>query len=152
MSSFHLDTQAQFLKPAAVRFTHSCPPIDYYKIGTATRYATPANADGGGNTVYLDRHTVACPGNSVIQAFHLFRPSSSTISVEYWCVPLSGSFSCSAWTSTPLNDEGGGALAYLDRHTPQCNNGQYLRSWKLGRSWATNPARYQIQYECCGVA
>jgi hypothetical protein len=88
----------------------------------------------------------------VIQTFHLYRPNATTISVEYWCAPLTGTFSCSGWAATPLNSEGNGTLAYLDRHTPQCNSTQYLRTWKLQRSFATTPPLYQIQYQCCGVA
>jgi hypothetical protein len=154
MSKFHLDTKWQVpsTKPVLVRFTYTCPPINSSKIGTATRYETPKNEDGGGNTVFLDRHNVSCSGSSVIQAFHLYRPTPNTISVEYWCAPLTGNFSCSAWTATPLNDEGGGMPAYLDRHTPQCSSGQYLRSWKLQRVAQATTTLYQIRYQCCGVA
>lgn len=62
----------------------------HYRCGekpleNVTDHYTPANDDGAGNSVFLDRHNVACPDNKVLSYMRLFRPSGNTISYHYKC-------------------------------------------------------------------
>jgi hypothetical protein len=47
---------------------------------------TPANANGSGNIIYLDRHSVYCKDGEALYGFRLIRPSSSQISYNYGCI------------------------------------------------------------------
>jgi hypothetical protein len=47
--------------------------------------STPANDNGRGNAVYLDRHHVGCNANESLSAFRLVRPSEGTIAYHYRC-------------------------------------------------------------------
>jgi len=46
---------------------------------------TPANDDGGGNAIFLDRHDAACADDEAMNYFTLIRPSESQIAYKYRC-------------------------------------------------------------------
>jgi hypothetical protein len=52
---------------------------------TSRIVSTPANDWGWGNSVYLDRHDVACAGDEVMNYFQLYRPSGNQIAYRYRC-------------------------------------------------------------------
>jgi hypothetical protein len=44
------------------------------------------NSDGGGNTVYFDRHDLRCPGGEVMQRWHLNRMGThNRVRFDYTC-------------------------------------------------------------------
>lgn len=48
--------------------------------------STRLNADGGGNTVYFDRHDLSCPSNEVMQRWHLNRMGThNRVRFDYTC-------------------------------------------------------------------
>ncbi|VDI65907.1 Hypothetical predicted protein [Mytilus galloprovincialis] len=69
------------------RYTFSCCSPHYYQRSQMTCYetTTPANADGKGNMVYLDRHRPSCHIGYFINGFQLVRPTSTTIQYKYRC-------------------------------------------------------------------
>lgn len=48
--------------------------------------STPANSDGKGDVIFLDRHSVYCNDGEALTGFRLVRPSSSQISFKYSCI------------------------------------------------------------------
>ena len=106
---------------------------------------TPANSDGGGNPIYLDRHELNC-GIAGMRGFKLNRPASNQIQYRYTCAATS-SASASGWHTTPANSDGGGHTAYLDRHGIDCGN-KAIKALRL-----TRPSGSQFAYHYkCGVA
>jgi hypothetical protein len=100
------------------------------------------NDEGGGNTIYLDRHNVNC-GSNPINNFKLNRSGKNTFRYDYTC----GNTSLvnivnknSAW-----NDEGGGNAIYLDRHNVNCDENSYLTRFQLKRD---GKGKYRYEYSC----
>lgn len=89
--------------------------ISVYSASYQTK--TPANDDGGGNLIYLDRHLVNCL-TYAISSLHLYRPSLQEIAYEYKCVNAGNTSTFEKFTAA--NDDGGGNLTYLDRHEVDC--------------------------------
>ena len=112
----------------------------------ASNLTTPANDWGGGNTVYLDRHNVACPEGSVINQWRLLRPKDNQIHISYKCSKVPGLGSCEN-LSTPWNDEGRGNAVYLDRHDVKCPGNKMLTKHLLVRS---GKGTYRYDFTCCG--
>ncbi|MCS6229492.1 hypothetical protein G3488_01140 [Shewanella baltica] len=110
-------------------------------IAATYQMSTPANDDGQGNFLFLDRHHVDC-GVNAMSSLHLFRPSLTEIAYEYQCTEMGNDNSTNVFTTD--NDDGGGNVIYLDRHTINCENKglQYLH---LERPTAST-ARYN--YRC----
>ncbi|CCQ10444.1 hypothetical protein PALB_13110 [Pseudoalteromonas luteoviolacea B = ATCC 29581] len=116
-------------------------------IVNATTYqsSTIANDDGGGNAIYLDRHSVSC-GNDALNSIHLFRPSPTQIAYEYGCTQLNNATNNSVYT--PGNDDGGGNVIFLDRHTLNCE-GKALQALQLQRPTSNS---IQYHYQCSDTA
>jgi hypothetical protein len=118
------------------------------------------NDEGGGNTIYLDRHNVDC-GNNPIQRFRLkrdynpiLRKNTGNYRYDYTCgvAYVNGGANVTAditenpqYKSTPSNDRGGGNNIYLDRHRVECDGG-YISQFLL--SHMGNPYNYQYNYRC----
>jgi len=102
---------------------------------------TPDNDWGGGNSIYLDRHTLDC-GNDGIQQFQLKRPSTTKLDYKYTCVDGVNA-SQSGYKYTGSNDWGGGNMIYLDRHKVDCGKKPISR-FRLTRP-AGNKLRYQFR-------
>lgn len=126
-----------------IQYQYSClAAVDFQD---AVPNSTPPNDDGGGNTIYFDRHAVMCPTGSAVNEWHLIRPTANKIAFNYKCVPVPGLQKCEEKT-TPFNDEGGGNSLYLDRHNVNCDN-KMLTSFRLVRN---GKGQYQYVYSCCG--
>lgn len=110
---------------------------------TAADYqlTTPANDDGQGNLIFLDRHYLDC-GSDGLSALALYRPSATQIAYNYQCTELSGFTNEVHYT--PQNDDGGGNVVYLDRHTINCE-GKPLQFIHLERP-TSDSIRYH--YKC----
>lgn len=117
----------------------------HYVSASTYSMTTPANDDGQGNALFLDRHSVDC-GNDGIHSLHLFRPSSTQIAYDYGCTTLNNASSVD--TYTPANDDGGGNVIYLDRHTINCE-GKGLQFVHLQRPTAST---IQYHYQCSDKA
>ena len=66
-----------------IRYSYKCANTD--KNLTCRNVSTPANSDGFGNIIYLDRHDVKCNNDEVLSGFHLTRPSTNQIQYNYKC-------------------------------------------------------------------
>ncbi|MEM5549350.1 hypothetical protein WNY63_01200 [Pseudoalteromonas neustonica] len=113
------------------------------QLASASTYqmATPANDDGQGNFVFFDRHIVDC-GSDAINSLHLFRPTATQIAYEYGCTNLNSAINNDVYT--PANDDGGGNVIFLDRHTVNCE-GKALQYLHLQRATAST---VQYHYQC----
>jgi len=130
-----------------------------YKDGVPTwnvlsNTSTGWNDEGGGNTIYLDRHNVDC-GNNPIQRFHLTRDGRGNYRYDYTCgvAYVKGGANVTndiiektSYKSTPSNDRGGGNNIYLDRHRVECEGDGYISQFLL--SHMGNPYNYQYNYRC----
>ncbi|NQZ11375.1 MAG: ricin-type beta-trefoil lectin domain protein, partial [Algicola sp.] len=108
----------------------------------ANAIQTPPNDDGGGNTVYFDRHELNC-GYQGFKSMRLFRPLTWQIAFDYQCQDIGETTTVNRYT--PPNDDGAGNSIYLDRHVVDCANNaiQYLRLYR--------PSSTQISYHYkCG--
>jgi hypothetical protein len=65
------------------QFEYNCNNIP--NLGNCVQKTTQANEDGGGNSIYLDRHNVKCDDNQVLSRVHLKRPDANKIQYEYTC-------------------------------------------------------------------
>ncbi len=118
-------------------------------------FNTPANDDGEGAIVYLDRHDVECPVSHVLQGFDVFRPTDRTISIKYRCIRLQtltdgvGDYSASTgWTNDFNNLISRKFSADRIQHIPvACNNNYALKSFKL-ESRTTLFTEIRFKYVC----
>ena len=111
-------------------------PVPSY---TLREESTPSNDWGGGNMVYLDRHTLDC-GDDGINQFRLGRPTPSEIQYKYKCLEGINS-PASENKDTGANDWGGGNTVYLDRHDVNCDK-KPIAKFRL-----TRPQSNQIRYD-----
>jgi hypothetical protein len=99
---------------------------------------TPANADGSGNVIYLDRHAVFCNDREVLNGFQLVRPNGSTISFAYGCsknesVLATGAYTeYTGWTYAADDSIGQDVTAHRLADIPvQCRNDYGLQGFQL---------------------
>lgn len=126
----------------SIQFQYTCSTGGV--LGTPLSKNTDWNDEGGGNTVFLDRHNVDCGVNSVISELKLVR-NGYQYQYQYQCIPSTQTLNCRQ-TSTPWNDEGGGNSIFLDRHDLKCNSDEAISEFKLVRD---GNGKYQYQYTCC---
>ena len=100
---------------------------------------TPANDWGGGNSIFLDRHTLDC-GDDGINQFKLGRPKNNQIQYSYKCVEGVNS-PANINKDTGANDWGGGNAIFLDRHNVDCGKNP-ISKFRLVR-----PKPNQIRYD-----
>ena len=100
---------------------------------------TQANDWGGGNSIFLDRHTLDC-GDDGINQFKLGRPKGNQIQYSYKCVEGINS-PANINKDTGANDWGGGNTIFLDRHNVNCGENP-ISKFRLVR-----PRPNQIRYD-----
>jgi hypothetical protein len=115
--------------------------VSHYANAQSYQLTTPANDDGQGNMVFLDRHYVNCDIDG-LNALQLYRPTATQIAYQYSCTQMPNTAGIDAFT--PDNDDGGGNVIYLDRHTVNCE-GKALQSLHLQRP-TSSTIRYH--YRC----
>jgi len=79
-------TQWRLYRPThtTMSFAYTCcAPVK--PLGTCTEKQTPINVDGGGNTIYLDRHNVVCDTGTAMQSWRFVRRSHTTFNIVYRC-------------------------------------------------------------------
>ncbi|NOU49465.1 hypothetical protein HG263_02745 [Pseudoalteromonas sp. JBTF-M23] len=115
----------------------------FSQLASASTYpmTTQANDDGQGNMVFLDRHHLNC-GSDALNSMHLYRPTPTQIAYEYGCTNMANSSSNTMYTQA--NDDGGGNVVFLDRHTVNCE-GKGIQYLHLERP-TSNTIRYH--YTC----
>jgi hypothetical protein len=113
---------------------------------------TTENDDGKGQTIFLDKHLVYCNPGQILQRYHLFRPSVSTLSYEYTCTAYPAVGTEVIEIQTPLNDiDLASSNVYLDRHNVGCPEGYALQSFNLMRG-GPNLSQIQYLYYCVRIA
>jgi hypothetical protein len=108
---------------------------------------TPAQDDGNGEVIYLDRHDISCRPWEVLKGFHLTRPTVPTLSYEFRC-DINYTYSENISLSTalaPLPDDVMNGTNFLDRHDVKCPVNFALRGFKFVRGDG-NTAKYD--YTC----
>lgn len=80
-------TQLQLVRPTGdqIQWKYTCAPNTQSKPLSCRQVTTGANEDGGGNTIYFNRHNIKCNANEAISRVHLTRPSGNQIQWEYTC-------------------------------------------------------------------
>ena len=111
-------------------------PVPSYKLRDAQ---TPANDWGGGNMIFLDRHTLDC-GDDGLNQFRLGRPTDTQIQYKYKCLDGINS-PANINKDTGSNDWGGGNTIFLDRHNVNCDKNP-IAKFRLAR-----PAGNKIRYD-----
>jgi hypothetical protein len=100
---------------------------------------TPANDWGGGNMIFLDRHTLDC-GDDGLNQFRLGRPTDTQIQYKYKCLDGINS-PANINKDTGSNDWGGGHTVFLDRHNVNCDKNP-IAKFRLVR-----PEGHTIRYD-----
>lgn len=112
-------------------------------IGATTSHVTAATT--GGNLMDgFNNHDMKCPAGSVINQWHMHRPSSSQIAFDYKCAPVPALGTCTKH-STPGQTHGNGLTMYLDRHNVSCPNNEMLSQIK----YVTDGTTAKYDYTCC---
>ena len=111
---------------------------------TLSNLNTAWNDEGGGSSIYLDRHDVSCPAQSGMSSFALKRKGDGNYREEYGCL-VGSDFGAQTASFTPANDWGQGNTVFLDRHNVQCPAGNVLNDWHV-----TRPSQdtIRIDYKC----
>ena len=111
-------------------------PVPSYNLRDAQ---TPANDWGGGNMIFLDRHTLDC-GDDGLNQFRLGRPTGHQIQYKYKCLDGINS-PANINKDTGSNDWGGGNTIFLDRHNVNCDKNP-IAKFRLVR-----PEGHTIRYD-----
>ncbi len=130
------------------RYDYSCsaPYIDGMnmtdnEVKSATFNSTGLNDQGGGNSIFLDRHQVDCGEDGAITQFHLdSMGTNNKYQYNYRCIKMNKPMT-SRMVTTPANDDGGGNSIYLDRHNVACADDEVMNYFTLYR-----PSDNQIAY------
>ncbi len=132
-----------------IYFTFSCMDVgaDGSKP-TSTEMKTNREYLDYGQPIFLDRHDVKCPGNSVMKRWHLDREGTKwDFSIHYTCVDL-GYDSDVKNHSTGYTENGGDKEAkkvVLHLHGLNCDDGYALKGFRLSRG-GNNQIRFD--YSC----
>jgi hypothetical protein len=81
MTQIHLSRPT----PDQIQWQYSCAPNTQSKKLNCRQVTTGANDDGGGNSIYLDRHDIKCNSNEAISRIHLKRTDDHNYQFEYTC-------------------------------------------------------------------
>ena len=119
-----------------------------------TRKTNQKTTNGNGNSVYLDRQTIQCDNNGIN---YLKLDSDGGFFWPKWnykydcCSVSNAKSSVSCYNkNTGFNQDGGGHVGYLERHTLQCNSDrEFITYLKLNRNKQQTMIRYD--YKCCGI-
>jgi len=116
----------------------SCPAIGGYW----NTYTGWSDMNGDGSSRYLDRQTLSCGSSAqkLLTSFHMER-SGNRIRYKQKCATLSSATASKQVKYTGTNDDGGGKLKYLDRHSMDCGTKAFIGGFKLER-----PSGKKIRY------
>ena len=128
-----------------------CAPITLGESAPVEELNTPFNDDGGGNSIYLDRHFVECKGNTVLNSFrYVLHPNydkgTKLTRYEYICIDTGGPSFVQKRT-TSWQGGGGGNVFFLDRTNIRCENNEFLQSFRYVRN-PHNGDEYRYEITC----
>ena len=104
------------------------------------------NDDGGGNSVFLDRHNVKCGHGEAISSFHLKR-GGNKYQIVYKCCKTP--VVCKPRPKeNKMTDDGSGSMVFLDRQNINCGK-NYLTQFKMTRK--PGGGQYKFSYTCCDI-
>ena len=114
------------------------------------QHHTALDDAGGGNTVFLDRHGVMCPGNSVLKGFVINSNGEyGRIRITYWSQETNDLRPRIEEHHTELDDSGGGNSIYLDRHRVMCPGNSVLKGFIINNNsdeFGKIRITYYVQY------
>ena len=86
-------------------------------IRTTVALSTGCNDQGGGNTIYFDRHVLECSPGSALANFHYapYECTSGNARFEYGCSPVAPTTTTANSYSNVCTDQGAGDTVFLDR-------------------------------------
>jgi hypothetical protein len=143
LNQFHMNREYDANRvPNHLQYNYTCHTGHK---GNLTDKKTADNDSGGGNLIFLDRHTVDCE-DKFINQFKLLTQSAGTMRYDYKCsdTPVDTE-TCRSDKISPQED-GGGNVIYLDRQNVSCNEGEALTKFRLSRP-SGNTVAYE--YTCC---
>lgn len=120
------------------------PALAAFTVGTSGN--TGFNDEGGGNTIFLDRHNVDCGDNSGLSQFNLTRDGQGRFRYNFKCLKSKTPFGSCRDVNTGENDVGGGNSVFLDRHDVSCNDDEVIKQFNLVRPKENT---IQYNYKCC---
>eukprot|EP00928_Gymnodinium_smaydae_P037196 TRINITY_DN25863_c0_g2_i1.p1 TRINITY_DN25863_c0_g2~~TRINITY_DN25863_c0_g2_i1.p1 ORF type:complete len:1342 (-),score=166.03 TRINITY_DN25863_c0_g2_i1:240-4217(-) len=115
---------------------------------------TPSQTGGGGNTKYLDRHNVHCPGpSSIMNSWHFVREqiNNDLVHVESNCCEMPVPLGNCRTAMTPHQNNGQGNVVFLNRLHIACDLFEVLNRWQLQND-QNGGDEWWFEYQCCGVA
>lgn len=119
------------------------PAIPY----TCRELKTKMNDDGGGNSVYLDRHDAKCGFGEAISSFRINRNGGhNKYQIVYKCCKTPVTYTPQK-KETKNTDDGSGSMVFLDRQNIQCGK-NYLIQFKMSRK--SGGGQYRFSYTCGG--
>jgi len=129
-----------------------------------TDHYSGMNSDGGGNLIYLDRHTLTCGNNQALGAMGLTRfklqrnSNGGNYEYAYRCCDVnlnSEAHTSTTSHTTSCSSDGNGQSIYLDRHGVDCGNDKVIAYKRTHRCADPNSngshGHYygvQITYQC----
>jgi hypothetical protein len=143
-----LITNSSSTKPEeATETTYEQSVLQKVAFALGLKKNTDFNADGGGNTIFLDRHDINCDGQPINQ-FKLSRNPANwnQLRYDYQC-SSGGNLGQDVSKNTDFNNDGAGNTIFLDRHDIKCGSNEVLSQFKLNRNPA-NGGQYRYDYKC----
>ena len=114
------------------------------------QHHTELDDSGGGNSVFLDRHGVMCPGNSVLKGFVINSNGEfGRIRITYWSQETIDVRPRIEEHHTDFDDSGGGSAIYLDRHKVMCPANSVLKGFLINNNsdeFGKIRITYYVQY------
>ena len=136
-----------------MRYKYKCCSFRDKAVCRLVYKTTLFRSDGGGDGMYLDRHSVNCGRSGFINDIRVQRNSGhNKIRYSYWCCQLKWSWKRKSrcYTKrTGMTYDGNGKVYYLDRQTVRCRSGYGLSYFRLKRN--SRHDKWAYNYRCCKV-
>ena len=116
-------------------------------IRTTVALSTGCNDQGGGNTIYFDRHVLECSPGSALANFHYatYECTSGNARFEYGCSPVAPTTTTANSYSNVCTDQGAGDTVFLDRQNVQCPTDMALTRVHLN---PCSSSQLRYDYKC----
>lgn len=124
-------TGFRLFRPSDKTIAYEFKTVAVRSRGNRRQQSTPFNEEGGGMSIFLDRHKVMAQKGHFLTGFRLKRNGHGKYRYEYESVPCD--MGPDTYSSTKGNDWGGANSIYLDRHHVKVPPGHGLRGFHLYR-------------------
>ena len=139
---------------AGTSFQYECYEMKTGGRTSAYGYNSGFNSNGG--IEYLDRHSLICPNDFLLNRFQMKSGMFNTVTFEFTC----GSYNVKGYGCqdryTDLNELGDG-IRYLDRHWAMCRDNEAMRGFQ-GQTgcrdwqwWGCRSNGFRWRYFCCSA-